>query len=107
MDLEYLQEDLPKLIDSMQLGVARIRTISISLRIFSHSDSDRPVLFNIHQGINSTILILKHRLQSNDTRPAIAHSIVVDKHFGTLEVNSNIGQGTEFVITIFIQAATI
>lgn len=71
MDLEYLQEDLPKLIDSMQFGVDRIRTISTSLRIFSRSDCDRPIPCNIHDGIDSTILILKHRLKANESRPEI------------------------------------
>ncbi|PZV05998.1 MAG: hybrid sensor histidine kinase/response regulator [Leptolyngbya sp.] len=71
MDLEYLQEDLPKLIGSMQEGVDRIRTISTSLRTFSRSDCDRPILCNIHDGIDSTIMILKHRLKANETRPEI------------------------------------
>ncbi|MCV3217424.1 hybrid sensor histidine kinase/response regulator [Plectonema radiosum NIES-515] len=80
IDLDYLREDLPKLIESMQTGIHRILDISISLRNFSRTDNDRPVLFNIHEGINSTILILKHRLQSNDTRPAIA----IIKEYGDL-----------------------
>ncbi|UNU27159.1 sensor histidine kinase [Microcoleus vaginatus] len=71
IDLEYLQEDLPKLIDSMQEGVDRIHTISTSLRTFSRSDSDRPIHYNIHDGIDSTILILKHRLKANESRPEI------------------------------------
>lgn len=71
IDLEYIQEDLPKLIGSMQLGIDRIRSISNSLRIFSRADKDYKVLFNLHDGIDSTILILKHRLKANDQRPAI------------------------------------
>ncbi|MBD2039536.1 ATP-binding sensor histidine kinase [Microcoleus sp. FACHB-672] len=71
IDIEYLQEDLPKLIDSMKLGVERIRNISTSLRTFSRADKDYKVPFNIHEGIDSTILILKHRLKANDDRPAI------------------------------------
>ena len=71
IDLEYLQEDLPKLIDSMQEGVDRIHTISTSLRTFSRSDCDRPIPCNIHDGIDSTILILKHRLKANECRPEI------------------------------------
>ena len=71
IDLEYLREDLPKLISSMQEGVNRLKHISTSLRIFSRTDSDRPVPFNIHEGLNSTILILKHRLKANETRPEI------------------------------------
>ena len=212
IDLEYLQEDLPKLIDSMQEGVDRIRTISTSLRTFSRSDCDRPCAFDIHKGIDSTILILKHRLKANESRPeikvitdygdlpqvecfagqlnqvfmnllanaidaledsnqgrsfaeiqanpneiiiktelspdqqqsviriqdngvgmteavkqkifehlfttksvgqgtglglAIARQIVVEKHFGTLEVNSTFGQGTEFVISIPVKAIAV
>ncbi|MBD2579579.1 ATP-binding sensor histidine kinase [Oscillatoria sp. FACHB-1406] len=72
IELEYVQEDLPKLISSMQLGIDRIRSISNSLRTFSRADKDCKVSFDIHEGIDSTILILKHRLKANDKRPAIA-----------------------------------
>jgi signal transduction histidine kinase len=71
IDLKFLQADLPNLIDSMQGGVARIRAISTSLRTFSRSDCDRPILCNIHDGIDSTIMILKHRLKANESRPEI------------------------------------
>jgi signal transduction histidine kinase len=210
IDLEYLQEDLPKLLDSMEQGVARICTISTSLRTFSRSDCDRPIPFDIHEGIDSTLLILKHRLKANESRPeikvitdygdlpkvecfagqlnqvfmnllanaidaveesnqgrsfaqikanpnqitvktqlsesqaviriqdngigitdavkpkifeylfttkgvglgtglglAIARQIVVQKHSGTLEVNSNLGEGTEFVISIPLKAIAV
>ncbi|MEG4810425.1 AAA family ATPase [Microcoleus sp. F8-D3] len=71
IELDYIREDLPKLIESMQEGVKRIQDISVSLRTFSRADSDRPVACNIHDGIDSTITILKHRLKANDTRPEI------------------------------------
>jgi PAS domain S-box-containing protein len=71
IELEYLREDLPKLIASMQAGVDRIRNITNSLRTFSRADRDYKVPFNLHEGIDSTLLILKHRLKANDTRPAI------------------------------------
>ncbi|MEH1902127.1 MAG: ATP-binding protein [Nostoc sp.] len=71
IDLDYLQEDLPKLICSLKEGSDRIRGISASLRTFSRGDSDRKVLFNIHEGIESTLLILKHRLKANDHYPVI------------------------------------
>jgi predicted ATPase/signal transduction histidine kinase len=80
MDLEYLREDLPKLIGSMKEGVDRIRNISTSLRTFSRADSDRPVSFNIHDGIDSTVLILKHRLKASEFRPAIE----IVKEYGNL-----------------------
>ncbi len=71
IDLDYVREDLPKLIGSMQLGVDRICSISTTLRTFSRADKDYKVPFNIHEGIDSTILILKHRLKASESRPAI------------------------------------
>lgn len=80
VDLEYVREDFPKLLVSMSEGVKRIQEISKSLRLFCRMDSDRPQPFNIHEGINSTILILKSRLKANDQRAAID----VIKNYGQL-----------------------
>ncbi|BAY10183.1 trifunctional serine/threonine-protein kinase/ATP-binding protein/sensor histidine kinase [Calothrix sp. NIES-2098] len=80
IDLDYLREDLPQLLESMSLGANRIRSISISLRTFSRTDKDYKVPFNIHDGIDSTILILRHRLKGNELRPAIE----VIKNYGAL-----------------------
>ncbi|MEH1782098.1 MAG: ATP-binding protein [Nostoc sp.] len=71
IDLEYVRDDLPKLISSMREGTDRISNISNSLRTFSRADTEQKVLFNIHEGINSTLIILKHRLKANKIRPAI------------------------------------
>jgi signal transduction histidine kinase len=71
IDLKYVRSDLPNLISSMKEGVQRIRNISISLRTFSRADSDRKVSCNIHDGIDSTIMILKHRLKASEDRPDI------------------------------------
>ncbi|MBW4673909.1 MAG: AAA family ATPase [Desmonostoc geniculatum HA4340-LM1] len=71
IDLEYSLEDLPKMLDSMTIACDRLKNISTSLRTFSRADQDYKVPFNIHQGIDSTILILKHRLKANEQRPAI------------------------------------
>lgn len=76
IDLEYVREDLPKLIKAMKDGGDRIREISRSLRTFSRSDSDQKQPFNIHDGIDSTLLILRHRLKANEQRPAI--SVIID-----------------------------
>ncbi|TAG90351.1 MAG: hybrid sensor histidine kinase/response regulator [Oscillatoriales cyanobacterium] len=80
IDLEYIREDLPKLVGSMKEGVKRIRDVSTSLRTFSRADSDRPVSCNIHDGIDSTIMILKHRLKADDSHPEIR----VIKNYGDL-----------------------
>ncbi|NEU80045.1 hybrid sensor histidine kinase/response regulator [Nostoc sp. UIC10630] len=71
IDLKYMLSDLPNLISSMKEGVQRIRNISTSLRTFSRADSDRKVSCNIHDGIDSTIMILKHRLKASENRPDI------------------------------------
>lgn len=101
MDLEYLQEDLPKSIDSMQQGIDRIRDISTSLRTFSRADTDRPVPFNLHEGIDSTILILKHRLKANYTRPEIE----VIKNYGSIPmVECYAGQLNQVFMNILANA---
>ena len=71
IDLEHVREDLPKLIRAMQDGGARIKSISQSLRTFSRADSDAKQKFNVHDGINSTVLILRHRLKANSHHPEI------------------------------------
>ena len=71
IDLEYLMEDLPKMLLSMKSGTERIRNISTSLRTFSRADSANKVSANIHEGIDSTLLILQYRLKAKDSRPAI------------------------------------
>ncbi len=71
IDFEFIQYDLPKLLDSMNAGVDRIRSISNSLRVFSRSDREQKVAFNLHEGIDSTLLILKHRTKAREDRPPI------------------------------------
>ncbi|CBN58215.1 MULTISPECIES: trifunctional serine/threonine-protein kinase/ATP-binding protein/sensor histidine kinase [Kamptonema] len=80
IDLDYIREDLPKLVGSMREGVKRIADISTSLRTFSRADTDRSIPCNIHDGIDSTIMILKHRLKANENRPEIQ----VVKEYGNL-----------------------
>ncbi|NET45617.1 ATP-binding sensor histidine kinase [Okeania sp. SIO2B3] len=69
--LEYVLEDLPPMLADMQTGVNRIAEISKSMRIFSRSDREQKVAFDFHEGIDSTLLILKHRLKGNEFRPEI------------------------------------
>ncbi len=76
IELEYLYEDLPKVISSMQQGVDRLYDLSISLRTFSRADTQKKVECNIHDCINSTLIILKHRLKASNTRPEI--EVVID-----------------------------
>ncbi|BAY92897.1 MULTISPECIES: sensor histidine kinase [unclassified Tolypothrix] len=71
IDLEYICEDLPQLLNSMQGATDRIKSISTSLRTFSRADTEYKVSANLHEGIDSTLLMLKYRLKANEHRPAI------------------------------------
>ncbi|MEG3849151.1 HAMP domain-containing sensor histidine kinase [Microcoleus sp. herbarium19] len=71
IELAYLVEDLPKMIDSMKLGTDRIRDIMQSLRNYSRTDGFEKNPANIHEGIETTLMILSHRLKANSNRPAI------------------------------------
>ncbi|MEB3827132.1 CBS domain-containing protein [Phormidium sp. CCY1219] len=62
-DLEFLVSDLPKLLASMQVGAERIRNIVLSLRNFSRLDEAQMKRVDIHEGLDSTLLILQHRLK--------------------------------------------
>lgn len=61
IDLDFVMEDLPKVMASMQVGAERIREIVKSLRIFSRLDESEFKTADIHEGIDSTLMILKHR----------------------------------------------
>jgi PAS domain S-box-containing protein len=71
VDLDYVRQDLPKMIRAMRDGGERIKSISRSLRTFSRADTDVQQAFNLHDGIDSTVLILRHRLKANEQRPEI------------------------------------
>ncbi|MGD1805194.1 trifunctional serine/threonine-protein kinase/ATP-binding protein/sensor histidine kinase [Dapis sp. BLCC M126] len=80
LEPEFIAEDFPKLMASMQEGCARIANISTSLRTFSRTDTINKTEFNLHDGIDSTLLILKYRLKANENRPAIE----VVKNYGKI-----------------------
>jgi two-component system, NtrC family, sensor kinase len=71
IELEYLASDLPKLLNSMKVGADRIQEIVRSLRIFSRMDEAEMKAVDIHEGIESTLMILQSRLKAQGDRPAI------------------------------------
>ena len=78
--LNFLMEDFPKLMSSMQVGADRIREVVLSLRNFSRLDQAQKKSVNIHEGIDSTLLILQNRLKAKAGMP----SIEVIKEYGKL-----------------------
>jgi two-component system NtrC family sensor kinase len=71
IELDFLQDDLPKILNSMRIGTDRIRQIVLSLRNFSRMDESEFKEVDIHQGIDSTLLILQHRLKGRLEHPEI------------------------------------
>ncbi|HEY9726280.1 MAG TPA: MHYT domain-containing protein [Chroococcales cyanobacterium] len=80
IDLKFVNEDLPKLLRSMKVGAERICQIVLSLRHFSRHDESEIKLVDLHQGIDSTLLILQSRLKAAGRHKAIA----VVKEYGNL-----------------------
>lgn len=80
IDLAFIAEDLPNLLNSMKVGTDRIRQIVLSLRNFSRLDEAELKPVDIHEGIENTLLILQSRLKAVGKRPGIR----VEKHYGQL-----------------------
>ena len=80
IDLDFIKEDFPKLLRSMKEGASRISEIVLSLRSFSRFDEADRKEADLHQGLNSTLMILQNRLKEQPNRGAIQ----VIKEFGNL-----------------------
>jgi signal transduction histidine kinase len=79
-DLEFLRQDLPRLLGSMQTGSDRIQELVNSFRNFARLGESEKKVVDLHEGINSTLVLLSHRLRSSTRRAEIQ----VIKHYGTL-----------------------
>jgi len=80
LDLAFVTEDAYKLLESLKIGADRIRDIVLSLRNFSRLDEATFKAVNIHEGIDSTLLILQSKLKT----VAENHSIIINKQYGNL-----------------------
>ncbi|MEM9216949.1 MAG: ATP-binding protein [Cyanobacteria bacterium P01_F01_bin.150] len=67
----FIQDDLPKMLDSMSIGTRRIREIVLSLRNFARMDEADLKPAEIHDGLNNTLLLLQHRIKPSPKRPEI------------------------------------
>jgi signal transduction histidine kinase/putative methionine-R-sulfoxide reductase with GAF domain len=80
IDLEYLCNDLPKLVGSMKAGAERITDIVLGLRNFSRLDEAKIKSVDIHEGIDNTLMILNHQLALPNKIP----DIQIIKEYGQL-----------------------
>ena len=80
IELEFIQEDMPKMLYSMKLGAERIRQIVLTLRNFSRLDEAEMKPVNIHEGIDSTLVILQSQLKAKPN----SSSIQVIQEYGDL-----------------------
>jgi signal transduction histidine kinase len=99
--LDFLCEDLPKLVSSLSLGTERIRDLVLSLRNFSRLDEAEVKSVDLHAGIDSTLVLLVHRLQADGTKPEIK----VVKDYGDLPlVNCHPSQLNQVFMNILVNA---
>ena len=80
IELDFIVDDLPRLLTSMRMGTERIRSIVLSLRNFSRLDESEMKQVDIHEGIENTLLILQSRLRAKPD----ASEIIVSKNYGDL-----------------------
>ncbi|OKH51278.1 hypothetical protein NIES2101_18825 [Calothrix sp. HK-06] len=101
IDISFIQEDTSKIIDSMSVGTKRIREIILSLRNFSRLDEAEVKEADIHEGIDSTLMVLNHRFKAKPNRAEIQ----VIKAYSQLPlVNCYVGQLNQVFINILSNA---
>ncbi len=101
IDLDFLVEDLPKLVGSMQLGTRRILEIVLGLRNFSRLDEAEKKPVDLHEGLESTLLLLRHRLKA----PSEHFSIEIIRDYGELPlVQCYAGQLNQVFMNLLVNA---
>ncbi|MEH2246933.1 sensor histidine kinase [Nostoc sp.] len=80
IDLDFIKEDLPKILSSIKMGAERISKLVLSLRNFSRLDEAEKKEVDLHEGLDSTLLILQNRLEAKGNHP----DIQVIKEYGNL-----------------------
>ncbi|MBR8832990.1 MAG: sensor histidine kinase [Stigonema ocellatum SAG 48.90 = DSM 106950] len=101
VELDFIMEDFPKLLSSLEIGANRIREIVLSLRTFSRLDEAEVKAVDIHEGMDSTIMILQHRLKAKPEHPEIR----VIREYGKLPlVECFAGQLNQVFMNIIVNA---
>ncbi|MHC5671990.1 ATP-binding protein [Nostoc sp.] len=101
IDLDFLIQDITELFQSMKVGAERIQEIVKSLRNFSRLDEAEVKQVNIHEGIDSSLMILKHRLQARHEYPEIT---VIKKYSQLPNVTCYPGQLNQVFMNILANA---
>lgn len=101
IDLHFISQDLPKMLSSMRVGTDRIRQIVLSLRNFSRHDESDMKSVDIHEGIDSTLMILQHKLKGQYG----TSEINLIKEYGELpKIQCYAGQLNQVFMNIFSNA---
>jgi len=101
IELDFLEEDFIKILKSINLGTQRIQEIVKSMRIFSRVDEAEVKTVNIHEGIDSTLTLLHHRLKAKPDHPEIE----LIKEYGQLpQVECHAGQLNQVFMNIISNA---
>ena len=104
IELPFLLEDLPKTLSSMTIGTERIRDIVLSLKNFSRLDQAESKSVDIHEGIDSTLLLLRHRLKPHNNFPGIK----VIQNYGELPlINCYPGQLNQVLMNLLANAIDV
>jgi signal transduction histidine kinase len=101
LEIEYVSHDLPQLLASIQAGAHRIREIVLSLRNFSRLDESLLKRVDIHEGLESTLMILTNRLKATASRQAIE---VVKAYENTPLVECYVSQLNQVFMSILVNA---
>ncbi|MEL7353660.1 MAG: hybrid sensor histidine kinase/response regulator [Cyanobacteria bacterium P01_A01_bin.116] len=104
IELDYIIEDLPKLMAAMRQGTERIEDISASLGTLSRGENPSQIAYSLHECLESGLLLLQHRIGANDQRPAVR----IAKHYGYLPaVKCYPGQLTQVFMNLLANALDV
>jgi signal transduction histidine kinase len=101
VDIEFINEDLPRILSSMEMGADRIHQIVLSLRNFSRLDEADKKFVDIHEGIENTLLILHSRLKSKGNNSGIE---VIKKYGDIPKIECYAGQMNQVFMNILSNA---
>ena len=101
IDLAFLREDLPRLLESMEVGTKRIRQIVLSLRNFARVDQAEVKAVDLHEGLEGTLLILQHQLKA---KPGYAEIQIVKEYEDLPAVECYVGQLNQVFMNLLSNA---